>query len=107
MNQLVPRRGHIYRIGLNPDVTLLGLVVSASAVHGIQNDCITLLVVADRTPVHFPYWVRLQSGDPAFGHVVCRDIGMVGREELKEDLGEVSAETMMNVSRALKRVFEL
>lgn len=107
MSQGVPQRGHIYRIDVGQEDTLLALVLSVRAVHEVQSDCITLLVVRDRTPVRLPYWVRLGAGDPSFGYVVCRDIGMVGREDLKEDLGELSGETMREVERALKMVLGL
>lgn len=103
---ITPLRGHVYRIAIGTE-TLVGLVVSADWLNAEQDTCITLLVVADRSAPPLPHWVRLKSGDPAFGHVVCRDIGMVHKDELKEDLGPMSMETMVEVGQALRRVLGL
>lgn len=107
MNLIVPQRGHIYRIALQPDVAVLGLVISNNIHNRAYDDCVTTAVTGKIREHGLPGSVRLGSGDPAFGFIVCRDIGMVAREEIKEDLGEVSVGTMDEVGRMLKMVLGL
>ena len=55
----------------------------------------------------FPGWVRFGAGDPVAGYAVVHDLDRVDFDELKEDLGAVSQETMHSVGRALKRLLGL
>lgn len=104
-----PQRGHVYRIAIAPDTSALVLVISNNVHNRTQRDCIAIELTARRLPPgqSLPSWVPLRSGDPAFGHVVVRRIGVVGNEELKEDIGEMSAQTMHEVERTVKRMLGL
>ena len=102
------QRGHLYRVMTGQDSAVLCLVISNNAHNAREDICTAVLVSADRdVPAGLPSWVRLHAGDPGFGHVVCSHLGPFSREELKEDLGEMSQETMMNVGRALKNMLGL
>lgn len=101
------QRGHVYRIAFEPDVVVLGLVVSSDRINGAHTDYATVQITGSKLHEDTFGAVRLRSGDPAFGHVVCRDIGMVHQSELKEDLGQLSMETQVAVDKALKTVLGL
>ena len=98
------RYGHIYRIGLEPDISVLGMIVSNDRLNAKYVEFITAQVTTCKEHEGTAGAVRLRSGDPAFGYVICRDIGMVLHSELKEDLGPVSMETRLEVERALRSV---
>lgn len=104
MNNGQVLRGHIYRIITSPETPMLCLVVSVNTHNARENVHTAVLVTADRNvPAGMPSWIRMNSGDPAFGHAVCSHIAPVHRSTVKEDLGEVSMETMLAVGNALKR----
>lgn len=104
MNEGQILRGHVYRVVINPETSMLCLVVSVNTHNARENVCTAVLVTADRNvPTGMPSWVRLNSGDPAFGHAVCSHIAPVHRSTVKEDLGAASMETMLAVGNALKR----
>ncbi len=92
-----PLRGHLYQMYGPEYGTLHCLVIGAFAGY---DHCTVMRVSVTRERHSFPFWVRLQSGDPAFGYVVCHEIYSVGLDELKEDLGELCAETRNEVKRA-------
>lgn len=105
---MAAQRGCVYRIELEPGVTVLGLVVTADWINRHSSEYAVVQVTsASGDQRGLAGAVRLTSGDPAFGWVVCRDIGMVAHEELKEELGPLSADTMTLVSTALKQVLGL
>jgi mRNA-degrading endonuclease toxin of MazEF toxin-antitoxin module len=87
--------------------TLHCLLVSTVPVCEGDMSCLAVRVSVTREPRRFPYWVRLGSGDPGFGYVVVHDLDRVEAEELKEDLGELSTESMFEVERALKSILGL
>lgn len=99
-------RGHIYRMHDPEYGTLFCLVVSAAR-EELEDTCIAVRVSVTSERRDFPGWVRLSTGDPAFGYVVTQDLDRVDDDELKEDLGAVSVETMVEVGRALKRLLGL
>lgn len=108
MTQKAVQRGHIYRVTFDTGTTVLGLVVSADWLNIQSTDYATVQVTsasADQTGL--PGSIRLGSGDPLSGWVVCRDIGMVHLDELTEDLGPVSLDTEIRVNHALKRILAL
>lgn len=107
MKPAAAQRGHVYRAVIQPEATMLCLVVTNNA-HNMRDEFATsALITADRDVPDLPDWVRLNAGDPAFGHIVCSHIGPMHRSELVEDLGEVSMETMLAVNSALKRLLGL
>ena len=97
----------MYRIDLEGDAILLGLVVSNNRHNEQYPQHHVVQISASKLHEGTAGAVRLGSGDPAFGYVICRDILMVRREELKEDLGELSTETLLAVERALRMVLGL
>ncbi len=107
MSDIRPQRGHIYRMAMGHGPALTGIVVSSDALHQSSEDCVAALVVTDTNPVRLPTWVQLGDGDPKGGYVVARHIKTVRARVLMEELGQVSAETMEEVDRALKLVLGL
>jgi mRNA-degrading endonuclease toxin of MazEF toxin-antitoxin module len=108
VSDIDPRRGHIYRVAIEPEITVLVLLVSGDWLNRQSTEYAAVQVTSARVDQSgFPGSVRLTAGDPAFGWIVCRDIGMVAHEELKEDLGPVSAETLMRTGTALKQALGL
>lgn len=108
--RIAPQRGHVYRVMIGPtaESAILCLVVSSNAHNAQESKYACVLVTSERNaPAGLPSWVRLASGDPAFGHIVCSHIDMIFPEELKEDLGSVSMETELKVNQALKRMLGL
>lgn len=104
----IAQRGHIYRIVAEPDISLLGLVVSTDFVNTDEESCVVVLVSRDRgAPSGLPRWVRLGSGDPLSGHAVCHEISTVGQTYLKDDLGPIALETQVKVNQALTRTLGL
>lgn len=108
MSDIEPRRGRIYRIALEPDAIVLGLVVSADWINRNSDEYAVVQVTSARADQSgLPGSVRLISGDPAFGWIVCRGVPTVYRDEFREDLGPVSAETLLRTGTALKQVLGL
>jgi mRNA-degrading endonuclease toxin of MazEF toxin-antitoxin module len=98
------QHGHIYRILLEPDISLLGLVISMDTANAVEDTCNVVLVSRDRNvPTGLPRWVRMVSGDPTAGHIVCHDINTVTQVYLKEDLGPITLETQLRVNQVIKR----
>lgn len=104
MSIIEARYGHIYRLCLDQDVTVLGIIVSNDRLNALYDEYITAQVATSKEHDGTAGAVRLNPGDPAFGYIICRDIGMVLQEELKEDLGPVSLETRVEMEQALRRV---
>ncbi|SRR6266576_1420369 len=102
------QRGHVYRILIDPETPALVLVISSNAHNTRTDEYITLPISARRSlPGPLPSWVPLRAGDPAFGYVVACCADMVAQDELKEDLGALSLETLSQVEQALRRVLGL
>lgn len=104
MSKLEARYAHVYRICLDGDVTVLGIIVSNDRLNSTYDEYITAQVTTSKDHDGTAGSVRLKSGDPAFGYIICRDIGMVERDELREDLGPVSLETQLEMEKALRHV---
>lgn len=107
MSVIQPERGHVYRIHDDEYGRMHCLVISTVPSHDADTSCLALRVAVTNRRFHFPYWVKLGSGDPGFGYVVVHDLDRVGHDEMKEDLGPLSLETMMSVKQSLKRLFDL
>ena len=102
------QHGHVYRVTAEPDISLLGLVVSVDPVNSAEDSCNIVMVTRDRSvPEGLPRWVRMVSGDPTAGHIVCHDINTVAQEYLQESLGPVTLETQIKVNQVLKRTLGL
>lgn len=104
---ITAQRGHIYRIAFTPDTVVLGLIISADRFNERSQEYAALQVSANPVHEYTAAAVRLSAGDPAFGHVICRDIGMIHHGELKEDLGALTMSTLLDVEHRLKRFLGL
>lgn len=104
--KLRPIRGHVFRMS-DPEYGTLYCLPLSTPYAELRDSCLAVRVSVTHQRRDFPGWVRLGSGDPAFGYVVTQDIDGVDDDELKEDLGPLSAETMLNVERMVRRVLGL
>lgn len=102
-----PQRGHVYRIQ-DPDYgTLHCLCVSAGRGYTNPDSFQAVRIAVTRERHEFPGWIRMNSGDPIPGYAATDDLDRIDYDELAEDLGEVTMETMDAVRRALRRELEL
>lgn len=110
MTPVAPQRGHVYRME-DPGYGRLHCLVIAVSPPELKDDvCQALRVtVTHNHRLSFPGWVRMRSGDPAAGYVIVSvpDLAHVDFDELTEDLGPLSMETMVEVEKALRTVLGL
>lgn len=104
-----PQRGHVYRIQ-DPEYGTLHCLAVAVKTGPDGGDCLAVRVTVTGQRLSFPGWVRMGSGDPAGGYITVSDIedlDHVDREELVDDLGVLSPETMMLVEKELRKMLGL
>ncbi|GHB05000.1 type II toxin-antitoxin system PemK/MazF family toxin [Streptomyces termitum] len=105
MTEIVPLRGRLYRadlgFGLKP-----WLVVSNNARNRKLDECLVVRVTTSDKP-NIPSVVELGPDDPAVGRILCDDLGPMYRDDIKADLGALSARTMAQVATALRHVLAL
>jgi mRNA interferase MazF len=101
---IITLRGVVYRadLGFGPKPWL---VVSNNARNTRLGDSIAVRIVTAQRDL--PAWVRLSAGDPLPGSVNCDDLTLIHHYEIDSAIGELSAETMMQVGRALKHALAL
>jgi mRNA-degrading endonuclease toxin of MazEF toxin-antitoxin module len=104
---IAPKRGHVYRMQGYASGPLHCLAIATSPVHPGDESFLAVRVSVTGQQLHFPYWVRLRSGDPCGGYVVVHDLDRVDLDELTEDLGPLSFESMFEVEKALKGMLGL
>lgn len=104
MSVIEPRRGHVYRMFDQDYGTLHCLVISTLPAYDTDDSCLAVRITVTGTVHHFPGWVRLSSGDPVGGYAVTHDLDRADPEEMKEDLGPLSMDSMVKVEQALKRM---
>lgn len=102
-----PVRGHVYRMIDDEYGILHCLIVSVFPAFETDSSCLAARVTMTPRRHDFPGWVRMMSGDPGRGYVVTHDLDRVDIGELKDDRGALSADTMFQVERALKRMLGL
>lgn len=102
-----PIRGHVYRMHDPEYGTLFCLIITTEPSHLYPESCVAARVTVTPERRYFPLWVRLGPGDPTSGYVAVDDFDRVDYEELKEDIGEVTFETMTEVCKTLKRYLGL
>jgi mRNA interferase MazF len=99
-----PVRGRVYRadlgFGLKP-----WLVVSNNARNKAIDDCLVVRITT--TERQLPSWVELTQNDPLVGFVNCDDLGPLYKDQIGEDLGALSPETMMRVAQALRHTLAI
>jgi mRNA interferase MazF len=77
------------------------LIVSNNARNTKLQDCLGVRLTASRKP-DIASIVELSSADPLVGRVLCDDLVVLYRDELKRDVGALSLATMNQVAAALR-----
>lgn len=105
MPELVPVRGRVYLAdagaGRKPWV-----VVSNNRRNARLQDCLAARMTTSPKP-RVPSIVELTPADPQVGRVLCDDIVNLYRNELEEDRGALSRETMARVAAGLRAALSL
>lgn len=104
---IVPKRGHVYRMEDPEYGRLHCLALAVQSVPGMEDSFLAVRVTVTGQRHDFPGWVRLVSGDPCAGYVVVHDLDRIDVDELSEDLGPLSASTMLQVEQQLSRMLGL
>lgn len=104
---IVPKRGHVYRMEDPEYGRLHCLALAVQSVPGMEDSFLAVRVTVTGQRHDFPGWVRLVSGDPCAGYVVVHDLDRVDTCELSEDLGHLAMVTLLEVERELKRMLGL
>jgi mRNA interferase MazF len=95
---MTPMRGQVYRcdigFGQKP-----WLIVSNNARNRHTSDVLAICLTT--TVRRIPTWVELSAADPLTGHVNADNIETLGKDELGDYLGALSATTMNRVNAAL------
>lgn len=101
---ITPMRGHVYRMTDPEYGTLYCLAISVVPSYEGDRSILAVRVTVTGQMHHFPGWVRMNSGDPCGGYVVTHDLDRVDLDELTEDYGPLSMDTMVDVEKALRRM---
>ncbi|GHF97382.1 type II toxin-antitoxin system PemK/MazF family toxin [Streptomyces filamentosus] len=105
MTEIVPVRGRLYRadlgFGLKP-----WLVVSNNARNQKLDECLVVRITTSDKP-DIASIVKLGPNDPVVGRILCDDLGPMYRDDIKADLGALSAQTMTQVATALRHVLAI
>ncbi len=105
MGLIIPVRGRVYMAdvgsGRKP-----WLVVSNNARNRALSDCLAVRLTTSVKP-ELPSVVPLGHADPLTGRVLCDDIALLYREDLEEDRGALTPETMMKVAAGLRAALAL
>jgi mRNA-degrading endonuclease toxin of MazEF toxin-antitoxin module len=104
---IILKRGHVYRMEDPEYGRLHCLALAVQSVPGMEDSFLAIRVTVTSQRLDFPGWVRMTSGDPCAGYVVVHDVDRVDTEEVSEDLGPLSGDTLFTVEQALKRVLGL
>jgi mRNA interferase MazF len=63
--------------------------------------------ITTSTKPDLPSIVQLSAADPLVGRVLCDDIALLYRDDLDEDRGALTRETMMKVGAGLRSALAL
>lgn len=77
------------------------LVVSNNARNSRLRSCVAVRITTSPKP-EIASIVPLGSADPLVGRVLCDDITVIYPDELKQDVGALSRQTMNQVANALR-----
>lgn len=97
---IIPARGRVYMADLGHGDKPY-LVVSNNARNVRLDDCLSVRITTSPKP-DVTSVVPLGSGDPLVGRVLCDDIVAIYRDELRRDVGALSALTMAQVAVGLR-----
>lgn len=103
---ITPVRGRLYRadvgFGKKP-----WLVVSNNARNSALEECLVVRITTTSKHQELPSRVALGQNDPLQGFVVCDDLGPMYLDQIEEDLGALSLNTMVQVGAALRHVLAI
>lgn len=103
---MTPVRGRVYMADIG-NGRKPWLVVSNNARNRVLTDCLAVRLTTSDKP-ELPTIIKLGSVDhPLVGRVLCDEIALLYREDLEEDRGAVSAETMVRVASGLRSALAL
>ena len=103
---IVPVGGRVYMADIG-NGRKPWLVVSNNARNRALNDCLAVRLTTSNKP-ELPTIVELGPADhPLVGRALCDDIALLYREDLEEDRGALSPETMVKVAIGLRSALAL
>jgi mRNA interferase MazF len=98
---IIPARGRVYMADLGEGFgDKPFVIVSNNARNTKLDDCLAARITTSPKP-EIPSVVDLSREDPLVGRVLCDDIVKLYRDELKRDVGALSAQTMARVRAGL------
>lgn len=102
---MIPARGRVYRADLGYGLKPF-LIVSNNRRNNALDSALAVRLTTSPKP-ELTSIVPLGPADPLVGRVLCDDIVPIYRDELKEDLGALSRETMTAVAAGLSAALGL
>ena len=103
---IVPVRGRVYMADIG-NGRKPWLVVSNNARNRSLSDCLAVRLTTSVKP-ELATIIDLSTADqPLVGRVLCDDVALLYREDLEEDRGALSPETMMRVAAGLRSALAL
>ncbi|MFW6694681.1 type II toxin-antitoxin system PemK/MazF family toxin [Streptomyces sp. MAR4 CNX-425] len=102
---LVPVRGRVYMADIGSG-RKPWLVVSNDTRNRALRDCLAVRLTASTKP-DLATIIELGPADPLVGRVLCDDVALLYREDLDEDRGALSPQTMMKVAAGLRAALAL
>jgi mRNA interferase MazF len=104
---VTPVRGRVYMADLGPRVGLTPfVVVSNNGRNRHLPTCLGVRITTSAKPKLHTI-IEMGKGDPLVGRALCDDIEILDVNELVQDLGALSAETMMRVGQGLRHALAL
>lgn len=98
--KFLPVRGRVYMADIGSG-RKPWLIVSNNVRNQVLQDCLAVRITTSAKP-DLPTIVDLGRNDPLVGRVLCDDIALLYREDLDEDRGALSPQTMMKVAAGLR-----
>jgi mRNA interferase MazF len=102
---VIPARGRIYRADMGNGLKPF-LVVSNNR-RNQQLDSFLAVRITTTVKVNLPSIVILGTHEPVVGRILCDEIDILYREEIKADLGALSRTAMEDVALALRHALSI
>lgn len=102
---LIPVRGRVYMADIGSG-RKPWLIVSNNARNRALSDCLAVRITTSVQP-DLATIIELDCNDPLVGRVLCDDVALLYRDDLDEDRGVLSPQTMMKVAAGLRASFAL
>jgi mRNA interferase MazF len=100
-----PLRGRVYRADIGTGLKPY-LVVSNNGRNAATDSCLAARITTTRKPPLHTI-IELAEGDPVTGRVLCDDVFKLYHDELREDLGALTPETMLRIGVGLRHALAL